>query len=237
MVEMWSSPCNRERMTSMRNKREFGNRVIPFFGGKQPRLFEIERRCMDRDGKVIDFLDQHLPDGPVLDVGAGNGFTAIRLTTPKRTVVPLEPDENMIDLNIPLVWTRAVAQDMPFHNSAFHAAYSTWAFFFEGIDTIKDGLSELDRVTKSDGRIIIVDSAGDDEFCALSPKNIASNPDWWKSQGFQATIIETSFRFDSLEEANELLGFYFGDDFRKRNRKTEIEYKVVAYMSRAKLTY
>lgn len=91
----------------MKNKREFGNRVIPFYGGKHPKLFEIERRCMDRDGKVIDFLDQHLP------VGTG-------------------------------------------------------------------------------GRMIIVDNAGDDEFCSLSPRNIASNPDWWQSRGFQATIIETA---------------------------------------------
>ena len=182
--------------------------MIPFYGGKHPRLFEIERRCMDRNGKVIDFLDRQLPDGLVLDVGADNGFTAIRLTTPKRNVVPLEPDANMIDLNIPLVWTWAVAQDIPFHDSAFHAAYSTWAFFFEGIETIEDGLCEINRVVKSDGRIIIIDNAGDDEFCALSPRNIASNPDWWKSRGFQATIIETAFRFDSLEEANKLLGFY-----------------------------
>ena len=174
---------------------------------------------MDRDGKVIDFLNQHLPDGLVLDVGAGNGFTAVRLTTPERIIVALEPDANMIDSRIPLVWTQAVAQDVPFHASTFDAAYSTWAFFLEGIDTIEEGLDELYRVVRAEGRIIIIDSAGDDEFCALSPRSIASNPDPWKSRGFRASIIETAFKFDSLEEANELLGFYFGDEVREANRK------------------
>lgn len=213
----------------MKNKEEFGNQIIPFWGGKRPRLFEIERRCMDRDGKVIDFLNQHLPEGLVLDIGAGNGFTAIRLTTPKRTIIPLEPDEDMIDSGIPLAWTRAVAQNIPFRDATFHAAYSTWAFFFHGIETIEEGLCELKRVVKSCGKLIIIDNAGNDEFCALSPRNIASNPDWWRSRGFQVSIIETAYKFDSLEEANMLLSFYFSNDIKGRNKKTEIAYKVAAY--------
>ena len=94
----------------MENKEEFGNQIIPFWCGKRPRLFEIERRGMDRDGKVIDFFNQHLSEGLVLDIGAGNDFTAIRLTTRKRTVIRLEPDEEMIDSGIPSAWTHAVAQ-------------------------------------------------------------------------------------------------------------------------------
>ena len=215
----------------MKEKKETGNQVIPFWGGKHPRLFEIERRCMDRDGKVINFLDQHLPEGLVLDIGAGNGFTAIRLINPNRTVIPLEPDESMIDSNTPLIWTRGVVQNIPFHNAAFDAAYSTWAFFFQGVETIEEGLCELKRVVKFGGKIIIVDNAGNDEFCALSPRDIASDPDWWKSQGFQSTIIETAYKFDSLEEANALLSFYFGDDIGEANRKTEIEYRVAAYVT------
>ena len=50
--------------------------VIPFYGAELPRLFEIERRCMDRDQVVPRFLDRILPKGRVLDIGAGNGFTA-----------------------------------------------------------------------------------------------------------------------------------------------------------------
>jgi hypothetical protein len=67
---------------------------------------------------------------------------------------------------------------------------------------------ELNRVVKPGGTIIIVDNAGDDEFCSLTERNIASNRRWWISRGFQETVIHTSFKFSSLGEANKLLGFY-----------------------------
>ena len=77
---------------------EMRNTVIPFYGGENPRLFEIERRCMDRDGVVLRFLDNILPNGWVLDVGAGNGVVADSLTRGDRIVVAMEPEPKMMDL-------------------------------------------------------------------------------------------------------------------------------------------
>jgi SAM-dependent methyltransferase len=213
----------------MQGKPDFNNQLIPFYGGEHPHLFEIERRCMDRDGKVIRFLDQVLPPGLVLDIGAGNGFTATRLNRPERLVIPLEPDPLMVDHSQPLVWAKGVAQAIPFHDRTFDAAYATWAFFFDGVADILQGLNDAKRVVKSNGLLVIVDNAGDDEFCALASRNIASNRAWWKEQGFQETILHTSYRFDSLEEANTLLSFYFGEEVRKQNKKTEIDYDVAVY--------
>ena len=96
--------------------------VIPFYGATDPDLFEIERRCMDRDGQLINYLNRNLPDGRVLDIGAGNGFTARRLTTDRRDVVACEPSQGMIDGTVPVKWTRGVAQCLPFADSVFHAA-------------------------------------------------------------------------------------------------------------------
>jgi len=131
------------------------SKIIPFYGGEKPGLFEIERRCMDRDGKVIQFLNSFLPNGIVLDVGAGNGYTAEKLIRENRIVIPMEPDEKMIDLGKNLTWSNGVAQAIPFHSNTFDAAYSTWAFFFDGIADIDDGLNEIERVVKDEGRITL----------------------------------------------------------------------------------
>lgn len=204
------------------------NKIIPFYGGKNPHLFEIERRCMDKEGKVIAYLNKNLPKGNILDVGAGNGFTAQKLIQHDRTVIAMEPDENMVDQNKDLIWANGVAQDIPFHADTFDAVYSTWAFFFEGIADINDGLQEVERVCKADGKIIIVDNYGNDEFCSLSPHDITSNTEDWVNRGYDYHVIETAFIFDTVEEARELLTFYFGENGNKID-KTSFEYKVVAY--------
>lgn len=211
------------------NSSDSQDRIIRFYGASHPAMFEIERRCMDRDGLVIRHLDRELPQGLVLDVGAGNGFTAVRLCSPSRPIVALEPDSGMIDPGTPLLWIRGIAQNAPFRESTFHAAYATWAFFFDGLPDIDEGLAELRRIVKNNGKIIIVDNAGDDGFSSLATRNTASNRGWWRDRGFDETLIHTSFRFDSLDEATKLIGFYFGDEAAAGNTKTEIEYRVVAY--------
>ncbi len=211
------------------NSGESGEHIVHFYGSEHPDMFEIERRCMDRDGLVIRHLDNELPDGRILDVGAGNGFTAVRLHSSSRRIVALEPDTAMIDSSLSLQWVRGLAQDMPFGVDTFDAAYATWAFFLAGVPGTDRGLEELQRVVKDGGKIIIVDNAGGDEFSSLATRNTASDPDWWRDRGFEETLIHTSFRFDSLEEANRLIAFYFGDEAAARNLKTEIQYRVVAY--------
>ncbi|WP_217587817.1 class I SAM-dependent methyltransferase [Lentibacillus saliphilus] len=202
--------------------------IIPFYGGTHPELFEIERRCMDRPGKVIDFLDQRLPNGKIIDIGAGNGYTAQLLIKETRPIVALEPDEMMIDSTKPLIWAKGTAQQVPFHANTFESAYATWAFFFDGMPDVDKGLAEVERVVKPGGEIIIVDNYGHDEFCALSTRKINSNVDYWTAKGFDYTVIDTVFAFDSVEEARTLLSLYFGDEAGTVNQ-TVFDYKVVAY--------
>ncbi len=210
----------------MRNDKS--SKVIPFYGGQNPELFEIERRCMDREGKVIEYLDAVLPSGIVIDVGAGNGYTAEKLLRENRLIIPMEPDEKMIDSDKNFIWSRGVAQSIPFHANTFDAMYSTWAFFFDGIKDIDEGLKEVERVVKKGSPMIIVDNYGDDEFSSFSPHDISSSVSDWVKRGFTYEVIHTEFIFDSVAEAKKLLTFYFGECGERVNQ-TRLEYKVVAY--------
>ena len=207
-------------------------KVIPFYGSQRPGLFEIERRCMDREGPLLSFLDRSLPSGRILDIGAGNGFTAFRLRNAGRNTVPLEPDPGMIERGNTLQWVRGVAQEMPFSDDTFSAAYATFAYFFPCYHGFGDeGLVEASRVVSSGGLILIADTAGDDEMCSMFKRHVAGDPEWWAARDFERKLVASHFKFDNLEEAAELMNFYWEVNGRTEAAKVklEIEMKVAVY--------
>jgi len=199
---------------------------IPFYGSQNQRLFAIERTSMDRQGKVIDFLNNHLPEGLVLDIGAGDGYTAKRITAAE--VICLEPSTEIANFANNKIWTRGSAEHMPFHDNYFDGAYSTWAYFLPGIDKSR-GLVEAERVVKGRGTLIVIGNAGGDEFCSLAPKPISEGPEFYLENGFSMSYIETTFEFESLDDAFALMSLYFGNRITKANIKLEYEYRVAAY--------
>ncbi len=205
------------------------NDLIPFYGAKNREMFAIERSSMDRQGKVIEFLNRHLPGGIILDIGAGDGYTAKRITG--ADVICLEPSVEMVNFNNNKLWVKGSAENIPFHDNYFDAAYSTWAYFLPGVDKTK-GLREAERVVKNGGTIIVIDNAGDDEFCSWASRPIAEGPKFYLKNGFSASLIETAFEFESIDDALALMTLYFGDRITKENIKLVYEYKVVAYIKK-----
>jgi SAM-dependent methyltransferase len=185
--------------------------VIPFYGADHPDLFAIERAAMDRPGLVIDRLDELLPIGTVLDIGAGDGFTAERLAKPGRDVIAVEPARGMIDRTCPLTWVQADAETLPFRNGTLDGAYATWAYFFSRGFDLTAGIQELHRSVQVGGPLVIAENLGGDDFCALAPSDITGDPAFWAEEGFSLEIVETVFSFETAEDARRLLTFYFGD--------------------------
>jgi SAM-dependent methyltransferase len=189
--------------------------ALPFYGASDPELFSIERRAMDRPGRVLAELNQLLPEvGVVVDVGAGDGFTAEVLNSAGRRVLAVEPAAGMRRPGRVLGWIAGVAQALPLQDASADAAYSTWAYFFTGAGwDPSPGLAELHRVVRRGGSLLIVDNVGDDEFTALSgdASSVTASVEQWRAFGFDCRVVETVFEFETREDADRLLGLYFGD--------------------------
>ena len=199
--------------------------VLPFYGATEPDLFAIERQAMDRPQRVVRALDAVLPSGLVVDVGAGSGHTAVRLQSPTRAVVGLEPAAGMIDADAAISWLRGDAEHLPLAADSVDGLYATWAYFFSRDFDAAPGLREAWRVVRPGGTIAIVDNLGDDEFCSLAAADIAADPTVWERLGFDLTVVETVFAFDDLAGARRLLSRFFGDAGAAVDR-TELSFRV-----------
>jgi len=206
--------------------------VMPFYGVEHPDLFTIERAAMDRPGLVIDRLNRLLPGGVVLDIGAGDGFTAIHLTRSDRRIIAVEPAAGMIDQTRQLTWVRADAEALPLRDGSLDGAYATWAYFFSrGFDPTA-GIAELNRTVRVGGALVIAENLGDDEFCVLAPSDITADPTFWTRQGFTLEVIDTEFSFETTEDALRLLTFYFGDV--GSNPPIRLSYRVGLFVGRSR---
>ena len=186
--------------------------VIAFYGCERPDLFAIERAAMDRPGLVIAKLRELLSDhGNLLDIGAGNGFTATQLSANQHgCVVAMEPAREMI---VPQAsaWVQGEAEALPFRSTVFAGAYATWAYFFPSSFDIEPGVREAERVILPGCTLAIVNNLGDDGFCALSPREIAEPTAPFEALGFELEVVETVFEFETMDDARTLLEFYFGE--------------------------
>ena len=185
--------------------------LVPFYGSRNPDMFAIERCSMDPRGLVGSALERRLPaGGPLLDIGAGDGFLASRLCHSRRVVVAMEPDLAMIDRSLSAAWVAGEAEGLPFRSRSFAGAFATWAWFFPSIHSIEPAVREAERVLQPGGVLAIVNNLGGDEFCALAPRAIAEPAAPFRELGFSMEVIDTSFEFESLDQARALLAFYFG---------------------------
>jgi ubiquinone/menaquinone biosynthesis C-methylase UbiE len=218
--------------------------VIPFWGPEQMELFDLMARAIDPDGHIPAAMHSAAPiEGKtVLDVGAGVGDRTIIYAQIAAHVYALEPDPQALPIlrgrikssgvsNVTVVPGSADA--IPLEEDSVDVAYATWAYFFG--PGSEPGLHQVERVVRPGGDVVVVQNYGHDELSGIwTPieSECEAWPAWFEQQGFTCQVVDTTWRFRTVDEALAVVEFLWGQaarDYIVRHDRAEFGYKVAIY--------
>ena len=88
-------------------------------------------------------------------------------------------------------------------------------------DELEIWMNEMKRVLKPGGCIILFESLGTGNETPIHLEHLKDYYPWLDEAGFQNKWIRTDYQFESVDEAAELSGFFFGADMADRVREKQ----------------
>ncbi len=202
-----------------------------------PDLLAEFLRVVDPDGKSAPALDALGPvvERDVVILDAGGGVRAAQLARLGARVTALVPPDDPVAVEplVRLVEGTAEATGLPAESA--DVVVSFWSAF-RGPDEAQ--LAEAFRILRPDGRLLVVHDYGRDDVCRLWPEAFEREIEWSKrngpflSLGFRIRVIHCWWTFESMAEAERLLGAAFGEagvELAGRMRRPRLEYNIAIY--------
>jgi ubiquinone/menaquinone biosynthesis C-methylase UbiE len=177
---------------------------------------------------IVDGLD-------VLDLGAGTGRLTLLLAPRAGSIHSFDASAEMLRVcRERLVasglanWQVDVADHrrLPVPDHSADLAVSGWSVSYLAVWNQENGTAELDtwldemkRVLRSGGTIILFESLGTGNETPIRLEHVESTYQWLEAHGFESKWIRTDYRFESVDEAAELAGFFFGEEMAEQIRR------------------
>ena len=184
-----------------------------------------------------DYLDNLLPEikritplngKDVVDLGSGTGRLAHLLAPHAKAVHALDLFPHMLGVaaerlrNQQLGKWQVTAGDhrrIPLPNKSADLVLSGWSICYlvvwEGEEwegEVESDLLEIKRVLRGGGTMIVIETLGTGNIEPVEKENLKPYFNFLEESGFQRSWIRTDYRFDSREEALELVEFFFGEE-------------------------
>jgi ubiquinone/menaquinone biosynthesis C-methylase UbiE len=190
----------------------------------------------DYRGRILPALREIRPlEGlDVVDLGAGTGRLSCMLAPLVKSILLLDASLHMLDFAAhklagqaharrgPDNWQTQVADNrcLPVDDGVADLAISGWSLGYlvgEHPETwrkeIGKALDEMRRVLRPGGTIAILETLGTGYETPHPPtEGLAAYYRFLEGKGFSSTWIRTDYQFVSLDEAEALIRFFFGDE-------------------------
>jgi ubiquinone/menaquinone biosynthesis C-methylase UbiE len=193
----------------------------------------------DHQGNIMKALEEIvIPDSlDILDLGAGTGRLALMLAPRARSVQAFDTSDEMLRVCRQKLeasglsnWKVEVAdhRQLPLGDSSADLVVSGWSVAYLAVwnpetwrDELEKWLGEMKRVLRRGGHIVLFESLGTGNEEPMELEHLKEYYPWLDQAEFQKKWIRTDYKFESIEEAEELSRFFFGEELGDRVKKND----------------
>ena len=191
----------------------------------------------DYQGNILKTLQNICPlDGlEVVELGAGTGRLSCLMAPHVKSLRLFDQSQAMLDVAAARLkgggwqhWQTQAADHLhiPVPDASADLSISGWSLCYAALDhpenwraALDQALHEMGRVLRPGGSIVILETKGTGYETPHPPATLQHYLDGLDDSGFEFTWIRTDYRFASLDEAVELIGFFFGSELAQQTRQ------------------
>ena len=178
------------------------------------------------------------PRTTAADLGAGTGRMAFLLSGLVGQVYAVEPSAAMREEALRVKASRGIVNvhimegthlAVPLEDASVDLAVEGWSAAYaltqsgeHWEDAADMMVKEIRRITRPGGVVILIETLGTMRESPAAPENLRPFYERWENvHGFKKRWVRTDYRFDSPEEAAELVEFFFGPEMAGEVKKRE----------------
>jgi ubiquinone/menaquinone biosynthesis C-methylase UbiE len=191
----------------------------------------------DYQGNIPRAIDEIINvDGlDVLDLGAGTGRLTLMLAPRVKAMRAFDASAEMLRVCRERLiasrlsnWQVDVAdhRQLPLPDHSADLVLSGWSVAYLVVwhpesyrDELQKWMNEMKRVLRPGGKIILFESLGTGNETPIQLEHLKEYYPWLDEAGFQKKWIRTDYQFESVDEAADLAGFFFGEEMADGIRK------------------
>jgi ubiquinone/menaquinone biosynthesis C-methylase UbiE len=195
-------------------------------------------RREDYQNNILAAIQDYFPltkNAEVVELGAGTGRLTRLLAPRVKSIKAFDSSAHMLEIAEKSLramglfnWETGVAdhRQVPIAEHSADLVISGWSFCYLAVwggadwnSALQDGLNEIQRILRPDGKVLIIESLGTGTEKPRPPEHLRAYFDWLAEAGFGRGWMSTDYRFESLEEAVELSTFFFGEEMGQEVRQ------------------